>query len=295
ERLTGLPAEAPVEFKPLAAPPPPAAGGEAPAPGGTANPTATHPSDGSTTTPGPTAAATPKPAEAPTVSTIELPEGATSPSEVTRIVGEVKVNGTPPRKARNRGLENDPYCGKAHAGQAFIQNVLVNADGAVQNVFVYVKAGLPAGQKYEAPPPALLDQHGCEYSPHVLGIMAGQTLKIGNSDGANHNVNAQPTTNQRFNMTTPPKSQETKKFTKPGMSIPFRCDVHPWMSAYVHVMDHPFFAVSDVQGRYEIKGLPPGTYTLELLHESGAKVEIKDVKVEANTTTRADGMVAVKK
>ncbi|MCZ2109991.1 MAG: hypothetical protein LC118_10585 [Dehalococcoidia bacterium] len=112
-----------------------------------------------------------------------------------------------------------------------------------------VRARRREGKTLPRRAPPELDQIGCQYVPHVQGMVKSQDLLIKNSDGANHNVNAQPTTNARFNMASPPNSEENKKFSKAEMAIPFKCDVHPWMSAYVHVMDHPFFAVTQQTAR----------------------------------------------
>ncbi|MBI3010751.1 MAG: carboxypeptidase regulatory-like domain-containing protein, partial [Candidatus Omnitrophica bacterium] len=116
--------------------------------------------------------------------------------------------------------------------------------------------------------PVTLDQNGCWYTPHVFGIQANQPLEIVNSDATLHNVNAKPTTNQPFNIAQPVKGMKTtKKFTKPEIMVKFKCNVHPWMSAYAGVVNHPYFAVSDEQGAFSITGLPAGTYELEAWHE----------------------------
>ena len=146
--------------------------------------------------------------------------------------------------------------------------VLVAADGGMKNVFVYVKDGLDPGYAFEIPTsPARLDQQGCFYTPRVFGIRAGQPLEVVNSDATLHNVHALPMTNRDFNQGLVFKTKLTHTFTVPEVMVRFKCDVHPWMAAYVGVVAHPFFAVTDATGAFAIKGLPPGTYTIEAWHE----------------------------
>jgi hypothetical protein len=141
-------------------------------------------------------------------------------------------------------------------------------DGKVANVFVYVSKGLE-GQRFEAPKePAVLDQKGCRYHPHVVGMMVGQPLKISNSDPTLHNVHPTPKKNKGFNQAQPNQGMVTEKtFGDEEVMIPFSCDVHGWMRSYVGVLTHPFFGVSGDDGAFSLKGLPPGTYTVSAWHE----------------------------
>jgi hypothetical protein len=190
-------------------------------------------------------------------------------------------------------MDSDPKCASQHTEPVLSQAMVVNDKGQMQWVFVRVKSGLSG--TFPAPAtPAVLDQHGCMYVPHVMGVMVNQPVAILNSDATLHNVNVKPTANKGFNMGMPVKGMKIEqKFSKPELGIPFKCDVHPWMGATLHVVDNPFFAVSDVEGRFEIKGLPPGTYTLEAVHES-AKVPARtfQVTVKADTSVRADVALA---
>src|SRR5579884_470599 len=138
-------------------------------------------------------------------------------------------------------------------------------DDTLANVLVYVNKGLE-GEKFEPPKrPAVLDQVGCMYTPHVVAVMTGQTLEIRNSDATLHNVMCNPRNNPGFNLGMPVKDQVIEKaFNKPELKINFRCFMHPWMSAYVHVLDHPFFAVTQADGTFTIKGLPPGEYEVKI-------------------------------
>ncbi len=192
-------------------------------------------------------------------------------------------------------MDADSFCMSAHAdAMPHDDQLVVNPDKTVQNVFVYVKDGLPAGQAFDIPADKQhpqISQSGCTYQPHVLGLVSGQHLKIVNDDNTLHNVQASPKFNPVFNDPMPVQGMELDKpFNKPELTVMIKCQVHPWMTAYVHVLPHPFFAVTDVQGRFEIKGLPPGSYTLEALQEDGMKVAPVDfqVSVAANTSQRED-------
>ena len=187
------------------------------------------------------------------------------------IRGVVKWAGeeVPPR--RTVSTASDPNCVDARKGKPLLsEDLIVNANGTVKNVFVYVKSGLPKGRRWSVPAePKVLDQKGCRYEPHVLGIMAGQKLVLRNSDGTVHNINCKTKNNPPFNVMQPfPNMKTEKTFDRAEMMMHLVCNVHPWMSAYCAVMDHPFFAVTDAEGRFEIKGLPAGEYTVATWHEN---------------------------
>jgi hypothetical protein len=146
--------------------------------------------------------------------------------------------------------------------------LLVSNEGGLENVFVYVKDGLGSKTFPVPQTPARLDQKGCRYVPHVFGMQAGQPMLISNSDPAVHNVDVLPRMNREINLIQPKGAKpSTKTFDKPEVMIPIRCDVHPWMTSWVGVLTHPFFTVSAADGTFAIKGLPPGTYTIEAWHE----------------------------
>jgi plastocyanin len=151
---------------------------------------------------------------------------------------------------------------------AFSESMVVAPDGGLTNVFVSVTAGL-GDRVYAAPTtPVVLDQDGCRYVPHVFGVQVGQPVEVHNSDPTLHNVHAMPKTNDEFNFgqqsTTPPIQ---RTFDEPEIGVLIKCDVHGWMHAYGNVVAHPFFAVSEDDGTFEITGLPPGSYTIEAWHE----------------------------
>jgi plastocyanin len=163
-------------------------------------------------------------------------------------------------------MSADPYCTEQNSKGATFENFVVE-DGGLENVFVYVTDKLD--YYFEVPTtPVKLDQKGCHYTPHVLGVRAGQTLAISNSDDTLHNVHALPTANGEWNQGQALKNMVNEKvFTAREVMIPFKCDVHNWMRAYVGVMDHPYYAVTRGGGKFELKNLPAGTYTVAAWHE----------------------------
>ena len=182
--------------------------------------------------------------------------------------GRVKFTGTKPVNPKI-DMAEEPDCKAKYKTPPTAETVIVNPNGTLANVFVYVKAGLPANAKYQAPStPVVLDQEGCRYHPHVFGIMAGQTLEIRNSDPLLHNIKAKPVKNRPFNISQPAAGMKTNRaFSAPEVMIAFECNVHGWMSAKGGVLPHPFYATTGTDGSFTIKGLPPGTYTLEAWHE----------------------------
>ena len=183
------------------------------------------------------------------------------------IAGRVFFSGTPPAPRRFR-VSSDKACGAEGSGWRESESLQLSAGGSLLNAFVYVRQGLE-GTAY-APPdaPAVLDQEGCRFIPHVLGLQVGQPLRILNSDPTLHNVHALSKLNRAFNLgltRTAPEAQ--RAFDRPEVMIPVRCNVHPWMEAYLGVLAHPYFAVSDSAGRFMISHLPAGSFTVEVWHE----------------------------
>ena len=188
------------------------------------------------------------------------------PATMGNVNGRVTFEGTPPENAVV-DLASDPACVTARPDGLKLDTVMVN-NGGLENVFVYVKDGL-GNYYFETPTtPVTLDQKGCHYSPHVFGLRTGQPLEILNSDQTLHNVNAMAQVNQAFNMGQAMQGMKSQKtFTKPEVMVRIKCDVHAWMNAYAGVLSHPYFAVTANGGAFELKDLPPGTYTIEAWHE----------------------------
>jgi hypothetical protein len=180
-------------------------------------------------------------------------------------------------------MSADPKCEALHGGErVFASDRLVNAEGGVSNVFVYLKAAPPGTGPFPTPAePKRLVQQGCDYQPRVQGIMVQQQLEIVNDDPTLHNVRCLARDNRPFNLGQPAKGTRTKFFTEPEEAVKFKCDVHPWMAAYFFVMDHPFFAVTDASGKFTLPALPPGTYTLHAWHESfGVLAQTVELKAD---------------
>jgi plastocyanin len=191
------------------------------------------------------------------------------------IKGTVALDGVAPKNAEIK-MNADPVCVKQTAGSPQSQETfMVGKDGkSLANVFVYVKEGLSPDYSFDVPTEsAKIDQQNCRYHPHVFGMRVGQKLEIVNSDPTLHNIHAVPKANTEFNNGQPIQGMKMDHtFTAKEVMVPFKCDVHGWMNAYVGVLDHPFFAVTDEDGKFDIKGLPPGTYTIEAWHEKGGTV-----------------------
>lgn len=160
--------------------------------------------------------------------------------------------------------------------------------GKLANVFVYIKDGLPQGRFPIPAEPVVVDQRGCRYVPHVVGVMAGQPLKFLNSDNAEHNIHPSPNGNPEWNESQNPGGAPiVKTFAKPEMMIAVHCNQHPWMWAYINVMTHPYYALSASDGTFTISNLPPGEYTLAAIHEKFGEQTVK-VKVVPKGTANAD-------
>jgi plastocyanin len=190
------------------------------------------------------------------------------------VTGKVNYSG-PPAVRRPISMDSTPACARQHATPVLSEELLVSANGEVQNVFVWVKSGLPEFQWTPPSAPVTIDQVGCIYTPHVAGVMVGQGVEFLNSDPTNHNIHPLPTVNREWNRSQPPSGEPiVQSFDKVELGLPIKCNVHPWMRTYVNVSPHPFFAVTGPDGSFEIKGLPPGQYTLEAWHETLGTLEI---------------------
>jgi plastocyanin len=184
------------------------------------------------------------------------------------ITGTITFDGKAPA-LKPLAMDADPACAKMHSAPVQSEMLVLGSGNTMGNVMVYVSKGLPAGKTYPAPKtPVTLDQKGCQYVPHVMGIQVGQAYRILNSDGILHNLHALPKINTGFNKPMPATVKETSaSFDKAEAIFQIKCDVHPWMTAFVGVYTHPFYSVTAADGKFTISGLEPGTYEITAWHE----------------------------
>jgi plastocyanin len=193
------------------------------------------------------------------------------PATAASVSGTVKFDGTAPKMSKI-DMSQDAACKGTNEAET-----IVAKNGKLANVFVYVKDGL-GSRTFDTPSQAAtIDQQGCKYHPHVLGVMAGQNVDIKNDDMTTHNIHPTPANNREWNESQPPQAAPIEKnFAREEIMLPVKCNQHPWMKMYINVVKSPFYAVTDSDGKYEIKGLPPGDYTLAFVQE---KLPEQDMKV----------------
>ncbi|HXY00405.1 MAG TPA: carboxypeptidase regulatory-like domain-containing protein [Candidatus Limnocylindrales bacterium] len=224
------------------------------------------------------------PAEQPAAPSAAATPAATpiDPATAATITGTVKFDGPAPKLAKI-DMTQDPNC----KGTNTAENVVANGN-SLANVFVYVKEGL-GNRTFDVPKdPVVLDQSGCKYHPHVMGVMAGQTIKIVNSDPTTHNIHPTPKDNREWNESQAPKAAALEKtFAREEIMLPVQCNQHPWMKMFVNVVKSPFYAVTGPDGKFEIKGLPPGEYTLAFVQEKLGE-QTQKVTLAAKDTKTVD-------
>lgn len=227
------------------------------------------------------------------LSALALSAGLSSVS-MAQVTGTVKLDGKAPEMAKI-DMSGVAACAQQHTAPVTQETVLTGADNGLANVVVSIKKeegmDLPGDVPKDA---AVLDQKGCQYTPHVIAVMAGQQLKVKNSDPFLHNVHTLPEKNDGENKAQPNVDNGTKlKTPKEAEYFRVKCDVHPWMAAWVAVIDNPYFAVSDKDGKFSLpKGLPDGDYTVVAWHEKFGTTEGK-VSVKGGAGT-VDFKVAAK-
>jgi len=211
------------------------------------------------------------------------------------VTGVVSFNGTPPAP-KKIDSSADPVCGQKNPNLETEDTVV--KDGKLANAFVYIKDGTTTDGKkvgdfeWDTPTTSVqLDQNGCHYRPHVLGVQTNQKISITNSDPTTHNIHPTPKQNPEWNQSQPNGAAPIEKsFARSEILVPVKCNQHPWMKSYIGVMKTPFFAVSAENGSFTLKGVPAGTYTVAAWHEGGADGTTKTVQVTvpANGSVTAD-------
>ena len=223
--------------------------------------------------------------------------GGIDAKDAGTIKGVIRFKGTRPEAKPIEEIGGNGFCKQCYEGEdlprhdEFVFGKNGDSD-TLANVLVYVSKGLEGKTFEPLKEPAVIDQVGCMYTPHVVGVMVGQTLEIRNSDATLHNVMAMPRSNTPFNVGMPGKGQVIRKvFQHPELKINLKCFMHPWMSGYVHVLAHPFFAVTGTDGTFTIKGLPPGEYQISVLQETSMfepEPPAATVKIGAGQTRQLD-------
>jgi plastocyanin len=211
------------------------------------------------------------------------------PETAASVTGQIHFKGRRPAP-KAIDMSEEPACVEAHHGKAYDESLVVNKKGGLANAFIYIKTGLE-GKTFAIPAnPVTIDQNGCWFRPRVLGIQTGQVLKVVNSDPVTHNIHPMAMVNREWNHSQgsddPPIA---RKFLKPEIMIQVKCNIHSWMHAFIGVLVHPYFAVSGDDGTFEIKNLPPGTYTIAVWQEKLGTQEqqitvLPHGKAEANFT-----------
>lgn len=202
------------------------------------------------------------------------------------VKGTVKFEGTAPKPTRI-DMSQDPVCAKAHSTPATTEDVVVGDGGGLANVVIYVSDGLAAGTFQPPAQPAVLEQKGCQYKPHVLAMQANQKLDVVNGDQTTHNIHPSPNNNREWNMSQPPGVPLEQTFARMEVAIPVKCNVHPWMRGFIAVFKHPYFAVSDKNGGFDLKDLPPGTYTITAWQEK-LGTQVQKVTIAAGESKTLD-------
>lgn len=190
------------------------------------------------------------------------------PATAASLQGKVRFEGKRV-VAKRISMEAEQACQALHKEPVLDQAVVAGKDGGLANVFVYIKSGLEGKAFPPAKEAVVLDQRGCQFVPRVVALRTGQTFTVKNSDPVSHNIHPMPLNNRDWNQQQPPESPDLqRRFAKPEVMIPVKCNVHAWMKTYIGVLDHPFFTVTDQSGSFKFEGMSPGEYTVAAWHES---------------------------
>jgi plastocyanin len=205
------------------------------------------------------------------------------------ITGTITLKGTPPAEKDITPLKEDPNCGKLYSSMPTTRFYVVGPKGELADVVVALQ-GIAGKSIGDSAPAAVLDQKACEYVPQIMAVQTGQKIVVKNSDQVMHNVHDVPavTGNAEVNKAQLPGSADlTFTLGKPEMFVKFKCDVHPWMFAWVSVFDHPYFAISSKDGTFKIANVPPGKYTIKAFHRKAGEAA-QEIEVKAGEPTKAD-------
>ena len=198
------------------------------------------------------------------------------------IVGTVQFQGKAPERKKIAITRNKKVCGKE---TKFAESMVVGSNGGVKNAVLYL-TDIKKGKKFDASARFQIDQRGCQFHPHVLIVPAGKNFTLINSDGILHNFRTNSTKNPILNKAQPKFKKKLKiKINKPEI-IRANCDVHEWMNAWLVVTEHPYYALTDASGSFKITDVPPGTYTMQLWHETLGQ-QTRKVTVKAGEQTKA--------
>ena len=207
---------------------------------------------------------------------------ASSSGSAATVMGTVRLEGAAP-KLKPISMAADPSCARQHPSPVLTDEVVTDAKGDIQNVLVYIADGL--GDREFTPPaePAVFDQRGCLYQPHLVAVQANQPLQVVNDDPTLHNIHPLPVNNREWNRAELPGAKVEERFAREEVAIPVKCNVHPWMHGYIAVFKHPYFAVTGKDGSFDLRNLPPGTYTIKAWHER-LGMATQTITVGANET-----------
>jgi plastocyanin len=217
-----------------------------------------------------------------------------TPAGAIAVKGGVRIKGEMPKRAKLK-VDADPKCAALHGDAPLLSDeVVADAGGRVQWAIVYVKDGL-GDQKFVPPKaPVIVEQKGCRFDPHVFGVMAGQEVMFRNGDALMHIIHVIPKNNREFGFSQEKPGEERAKIFATKETIRVRCEIHPWMAAWAVVLDHPYYSATGPDGKYSIRGLPPGKYTLEVWHEKYKSVT-QEIQVKEKEVTSADFVLEEKK